>query len=111
AVSDARNPSLFSFFEGEKPFIPFSKMNAEIPLLRLLLSVTAIATHVSAWIACVMKFFEPLTIQPPSVRTAVDFVPEASEPALGSVGPHAPRCAPLASGSRYLRFCASDPCR
>jgi alkylation response protein AidB-like acyl-CoA dehydrogenase len=40
---------LFSFFEGENPFMPFSKMNAEIPLLRFSLSVTAIATHVSAW--------------------------------------------------------------
>ena len=58
--------------------MPFSKMNAEMPLLRLLLSVTAIATHVSAWIACVMKFFDPLTIQPPSDFTAVDLVPEAS---------------------------------
>src|SRR6185295_15530857 len=109
AVSDARRPSLFSFFEGEKPFIPFSKMNAEMPLLLFALSVTAIATHVSAWIACVMKFLEPLTIQPPSVRTAVDLVPEASEPALGSVSPHAPRCFPEASGTRYLRSCASVP--
>ena len=48
AVSDARSPSLFSFFDGEKPCMPFSKMNAEIPLLRLLLSVTAMATQIDA---------------------------------------------------------------
>jgi hypothetical protein len=39
---------LFSFLEGEKPFVPFSKMKAEMPLLFFERSVTAIATHVSA---------------------------------------------------------------
>src|SRR6185369_1927583 len=109
AVSEARKPSLFSFFDGEKPFMPFSKMNAEIPLLRCARSVTAIATQVSACIACVMKFFEPLTVQPPSVRTAVDFVPDASEPALGSVNPQAPSRSPEARGTRNFCFCSSDP--
>src|SRR6185295_14036700 len=56
-----------------------------------------------------MKFFEPFTIQPPSVRTAVDFVPDASEPALGSVNPQAPRCSPDASGFKYFCFCDSVP--
>ena len=56
-----------------------------------------------------MKFFEPLTIQPPFFRTAVERVPEASEPALGSVSPHAPRCFPLAKRHQvflFLRFSA-----
>src|SRR5437762_2891893 len=52
-----------------------------------------------------MKFFEPFTTQPPSFFAAVVRVPEASDPAPGSVRPHAPRCSPRASGARYLCFC------
>jgi hypothetical protein len=61
--------------------------------------------------ACVMKFFEPLTTHPSPRLTAVVRVPEASEPACGSVSPHAPNFSPDASGTRYLRFCSSVPKR
>ena len=47
-VSLARIPSLFSFFPGRKPGIPFSRMKALIPCEPLDLSVTAMATQVSA---------------------------------------------------------------
>jgi hypothetical protein len=47
-VSLARIPSLFSFFPGRNPAIPFSRMNALIPCDPLDLSVTAIATQKSA---------------------------------------------------------------
>jgi len=43
--------------------------------------------------------------------TAVERVPEASEPAPGTVNPQAPRCFPSASGVRYFCFCASLPNR
>ncbi len=48
AVSDARIPSLFSFLSGPKPGMPFSKMNAVMPLLPFSRSVTATATQTSA---------------------------------------------------------------
>jgi hypothetical protein len=57
----------------------------------------------------VMKFFDPLTTHPPFFLTAVVRVPEASEPALGSVKPHAPNFSPRASGTRYFCFCSSVP--
>ena len=41
--------------------------------------------------ACVMKFFEPFTFQPPFDRIAVVRVPEASEPACDSVSCSAAR--------------------
>ena len=44
-VSLARIPSLFSFFPGLNPGIPFSKMNALIPCDPFDLSVTAMATQ------------------------------------------------------------------
>ena len=47
-VSLARMPSLFSFFPGRKPGVPFSIMNAEIPWDSFDLSVTAMATQTSA---------------------------------------------------------------
>ncbi len=47
-VSLARMPSLFSFFPGRNPGVPFSMMNAEIPCEFLERSVTAMATHTSA---------------------------------------------------------------
>ncbi len=56
-----------------------------------------------------MKFFEPLTSHPPSFSTAVVLVPLASDPALGSVRPHAPHVSPPASRGRYFLFCSSLP--
>ena len=64
-----------------KPSIDLSKMNAEMPWLPFSLSVTATATSVSHEIAWVMKFFEPFTVQPSSLGTAVVRVPAESEPA------------------------------
>ena len=92
-------PSLFSFLSERKPSIDLSKMNAEMPWLPFSLSVTATATSVLQAIACVMKFFEPLTFQPPFERTAFVRVPDASEPACDSVSPQAPKRSPL--GERH----------
>src|SRR5579863_5457745 len=50
AVSLARSPSLFSFLPGRKPGAPRSMMKAEMPCLCAVLSVTAIATQMSAYV-------------------------------------------------------------
>jgi hypothetical protein len=56
-----------------------------------------------------MKFFAPLITQPPSLLTAVVFIPEASEPEPGSVNPHAPSLSPLANGVTNFRRCSGVP--
>jgi len=78
-------------------------MKAEIPCEPAARSVIASTTVVSANVALVIKFFEPLSTQPPARRTAVVRIELASEPELGSVRPHAAKASPLASGARYFR--------
>src|SRR6267142_1758259 len=100
AVSLARIPSLFSFLATVKPLVPRSTMKAEIPCEPAARSVIASTTVVSANVALVIKFFEPLSTQPPARRTAVVRIELASDPELGSVRPHAAKLSPLASGAR-----------
>ncbi len=59
-------------------------------------SVTAVTTKISPTPAWVMKILEPLMRHPPSSRTALVRVPDASEPAPGSVSPNPPRTLPWA---------------
>ncbi len=71
-----------------------------MPLLPLLLSVTAITTIVSADLPCVMKALEPFSTQLSPSRTAVVRIAAASLPEPGSVRPQAARRSPRASGTR-----------
>src|SRR5271157_3884308 len=56
-----------------------------------------------------MKVLLPLSTHWLPLRTALQRAPPASEPAPGSVSPHAPRNSPVASLGMYLRFCSSFP--
>ena len=56
-----------------------------------------------------MKVFEPLMLQPSSVRTARVFSPATSEPACGSVTHTAPTCMPAQAAGRYFFFCSWLP--
>src|SRR3989442_12706009 len=109
AVSEARHPVLFSFLPALNPFIPFSRMNAEIPCFPLLLSLTAKTTATSQTEPCVANVLLPFRTHPAPSRTAVERVPDASLPAVGSVRLQAPIFAPFASGTRERRFCSSVP--
>ena len=75
-----------------------SMAKAEIPRRPCPGSVTAKTTVRSATEPCVVKVFDPFRIHPPpGAGFAVDFVPPASLPAVGSVRLHAPIHSPLAS--------------
>ena len=89
-VSLARRPSLFSFLPADMPGVPRGTMNAEMPRLPFVRSVTAIATITPATLPCVMKVLAPLSTQWSPSRTAMVRVPAASLPAVGSVSPQAP---------------------
>ncbi len=54
-----------------------------------------------------INVFEPLRIQPPSLRAAVVRVPPASEPACGSVSDQQPSFLPCASGVTYFLRCSA----
>ncbi len=110
-VSLARMPSLFSLLPGQKPAVPFSTIRAEIPCGPFEASVTAMATHTSAWPPLVVNVFAPFSTQPPSRRSALVRVPPASEPASGSVSAQQPSFSPRASGTTYRRLCSSPPKR
>ena len=59
AVSEARIPSLFSFFPAVNPGVPFSTTNAVTPRESPFSPVLAITTAIEEEIACVIQFFEP----------------------------------------------------
>ena len=90
--------------------MPRSTMKAEMPLLPLLLSVTAITTMVSADWPCVMNALLPFSTQPSPSRTAVVRIAAASLPEPGSVSPHAASFSP--ARERRRETAASAPrCR
>ena len=84
-------------------------MKAEMPLLPLDRSVTAMSTATRPTEALVMKFFEPFRTQVSPSRTAVVRVPLESDPASDSVSPHAASHSPDASFGMYFCRCASVP--
>ncbi len=108
-VSEARMPSLFSFLPTRMPGLSSSTMKAEIPLLPLDRSVTAMSTATRPTEAFVMKFFEPFRTQVSPSRTAVVRVPLESDPASDSVSPQAASHSPDASFGTYFCRCASVP--
>ena len=95
-------PSLSSFLPGVMPGVPFSMMNAEMPLAPAARSVIAIATSTSPTRPWVVNVFEPLRTQHSPDWTAVVRMPAASLPEVDSVRPHAPIVSPRASGTRYV---------
>ena len=101
-VSLARMPSLSSFLPAVMPGVPFSMMNAEMPLVPAARSVTAIATSTSPTRPCVVNVFDPFSTQHAPARAAVVRMPAASLPEVDSVSPHAPIFSPRASGTRNL---------
>src|SRR5688500_11206253 len=56
-----------------------------------------------------MKHLEPLMTHSSPSRTAVVWVPPASEPAFGSVKPNAPKDSPVQMGVKYFSFCSWVP--
>ena len=58
-----------------------------------------------------MNVLVPLRIHPPFARAAVMRALPASDPAEGSVNPHAPMCSPVASFGIYFFCCVSFPAR
>ena len=58
-----------------------------------------------------MKVLVPLSSHPPFARAAVMRALPASDPAEGSVSPHAPMYSPVASFGMYFFFCASFPAK
>src|SRR5260370_15641745 len=89
-VALARMPSLFSFLPTVNPGTPVSSIKADMPCCEAARSVTAMATHTSAYCAFVVKVLPPLSVQPDPYLTAVDRGPAASDPASGSVSDHQP---------------------
>ena len=80
-----------------------------MPLCFWLGWVRAKTTKTSPTEPWVMNVFEPLSTQRSPFRTAVVFMPAASEPLPGSVSAQAPKASPVASRGRYFRFWASEP--
>src|SRR6266851_5251809 len=76
-------------------------MNAVTPFWRFSGEVDASTTKTSPTVPWVMNVLEPFRIQPPALRTAVDFIAEASEPEPGSVSAHAASHSPVASFGKY----------
>jgi len=128
-VSEARHPSLSSFFPARNPgigandgscptpaaaaparsHVSFVKMKLEIPLVPRVGSVTAVTTKTSPTPPCVMKRFVPFSTYRSPRRTAVVCVPPASEPAPGSVSPKPPSTRPDASRGTNRSRWASVP--
>jgi hypothetical protein len=67
-------------------------------------------TKMSAYGAFVMNVFWPFSTQPLPLRRAVVCIePNASDPAPGSVRPHAPTTSPLMSPGTQRSACAGVP--
>ncbi len=71
--------------------------------------MSASTTKTSPTVPWVMNILVPLRIHLSPLRTAVVFMPAASEPEPGSVRPQAPSHSPVASLGRYFFFWASLP--
>ena len=98
-MSELRIPSFPWMGRCEKPLMPFSRTKAVMPCCLRSGSVFASTTNVSPTVPWVMNVFVPLRTQPSPRRTAVVFMPAASEPLPGSVSPQA-ASSPVASGGR-----------
>ena len=108
AVELPRIPSLSSFLPRLKPGVPFSTMNALIPLCFKLLSVVAKTTAQSASCAFVIQHFSPFNIQASPSSRAVVLAAPASLPFPGSLKPKQPIFSPEANGantSLFVRVC------
>ncbi len=108
-VSELRIPSLPWMARWLKPGMPCSRMKAVTPFWRFSGSLRARTTNTWPTVPWVMNILVPLSTQWSPLRTAVDFIPAASEPLPGSVRPQAPSHSPLASFGRYRRCWASLP--
>ena len=101
-VSLARMPSLFSFLPADRPGVPRSTTNAEMPCRPCARSVTAITTSVPPIVPCVMNCLLPLMTQSSPSRRAVVRIAAASLPALGlGQAPGAERLALAPAATRY----------
>jgi hypothetical protein len=85
-VSDARMPSLFSFFPPDARIVELDDERGD-PAVALGASVTAIRTATPPTDAFVMKFFEPFRTQPSPSRTPVDLVRPSRSPPRPRSGP------------------------
>jgi len=99
-VSELRIPSLPWMARWLNPGAPFSTMKAVMPFCRRSGSVRASTTKTCPTVPWVMNILLPLRTQRSPRRTAVVFIPAASEPLPGSVRPHPPSHSPLASFGR-----------
>ena len=70
------------------------------PFWRFSGSLRARTTNTWPTVPWVMNILLPLSTQWSPLRTAVDFIPAASEPLPGSVRPQAPSHSPVASFGR-----------
>ena len=110
-VLDPRMPSLSSFCAVEKPFMPFSTMNAvmqRLPAARGAVRMYTSSTSASG--PLVIHILLPLAIQwSPLASARHPMEPTTSEPAPGSLMANAPTYSPLHSPGRYFCRCASLP--
>ena len=102
-------PSLFSFFPGLNPGIPFSRINALIPCDTFDFVGDRHGHAKIRVVAIRRKRLRPIQHPKMPSRRAVVRVPPASEPASGSVNDQAPIFFPDAKGAKYFLFCASEP--
>ena len=100
-MSDERQPCFLSLRPTEKPAVPRSTMNIEMPREPLALgSVLAATNTTSALTPLVMNIFDPLSTQWSPSRRAVVRIAATSEPASGSVTATAVRISPETTPGR-----------
>jgi hypothetical protein len=80
-----------------------------VPSLRVPVRAVTLTTEVIGEPELVMNDLAPLTVQMPSARVALVFVPPASEPASGSVRPNPARARPAARSGNQWAFCSGVP--
>ena len=90
------------------PGVFLSTINADIPLVPAVLSVTAKIINVSAKPEFVVNTFCPFKIYSSPSNTAFVFTPLASVPAPGSVRPKHPTLEPSTNGRKNFCFCSSE---
>ncbi len=108
-VDEPLIPILSSSFPILNPGKSFSTINADMPLVPLVLSVIAKIIYTSACPPFVINILVPFNIYLSPSRIATVCCPAASVPAFGSVSPNAPSFSPFAKGTKYFCFCSSVP--
>ena len=107
---DVRQPTV-SIRRAEKPGVPASTTNSEMPWCPPSGPVTAAATTKSAMGPFVMKVFVPDRIHPVPLRSARVRMAATSDPAPGSVTASAPIDVPATAGTSHRRRWSSVPNR